>query len=100
MTYQLKLSKKNQGTIPVDMLRNLGLEPNQENILIIFQSLDGDFIIVTPKQMLDRLAGSLSKKLSSKVKAKLAKMTPEEILEAEENAKDEYFKQKYANRKI
>jgi len=100
MTYQVKLSKKNQGTIPVDVLRKLDLQPNQENNVIIYQAMNGDFVIATPQQMLAKLQGSLGKKLSSSVKAKFAKMTPEEILAAEENAKHEYFKAKYAGRKI
>ncbi|MEI6728376.1 MAG: hypothetical protein WCK98_01915 [bacterium] len=100
MTYTVKLSKKNQGAIPVEVLRKLDLVPNQENSIIIFQNLTGDFIVATPQQMLAKLKGSLGKKVSGKVKAKLPKMTMEEILIAEKNAKNEYFRAKYTNRKI
>lgn len=98
MTYQIKLSTKNQGTIPVTLLKTLGLDPNSENTLIIYKDTNGNFVIKTSEQMLADVKGSLGKKLSIKVKNKLAKMTQEEILEAEKNAKNEYFQSKYTNK--
>ncbi len=94
MTYKVKLSKKNQGTLPVALLKTLGLSPNTENTLIIYEDINGNFVIQTLKHMVNSIQGSLGKKLSSKTKTKLAKMTPEEIIEAEKNAKYDHLKTK------
>lgn len=95
MTYKVKLSKKNQGTIPVAVLEDMGLQPNQSNALIIYKNIDGNYFIGTQMQMYQKLAGSLGKKLSPKVKTKLAKMTEEEILEAEKQAVIDGFTAKH-----
>lgn len=95
MSYKVKLSKKNQGAIPVDVLWDIGLTPNQENELVIYKNFKGDYFMGTQLQIVQGLRGSLGKKLTSKVKSKLAKMTPEEILEAEKNARYDYLKAKY-----
>ena len=83
MTYKVKLSKKNQGAIPVAVLRDLDLEPNQENQLIIYKNLDGEYFIGTQQQMLKKLAGSLGQKLSTKVTKKVSKMSLDEVVKAE-----------------
>jgi antitoxin component of MazEF toxin-antitoxin module len=56
-----RLSRKNQLTLPVAMVRQLGLEPGDELDLTVV----GDAIRIerrprTPQEWLDRLAGSLS----------------------------------------
>jgi hypothetical protein len=86
MTYKVKLSKKNQGAIPVAVLRDLDLEPNQENHLIIYKNLNGDYFIGTQHQMLKKLAGSLGQKLSLKVKEKVSNMSFDEVVTAEKQA--------------
>ncbi len=86
MTFKLKLSKKNQGAIPVSVLRELGLEPNQENDLIIYKNLNGEYVIATPLQMFNKMKGSLANSLSKETKEKLSKMTTEEITTEEKKA--------------
>jgi bifunctional DNA-binding transcriptional regulator/antitoxin component of YhaV-PrlF toxin-antitoxin module len=83
MSYTVKLSKKNQGAIPVDILRYLGLEPNQENVLVIYQNINGEIIITTSKLMIDKLAGSLGSKVPQSVKQRNGKLTADQLIEEE-----------------
>ena len=88
MTYKLKISSKNQVTLPVDFLREFGLESNQEPNIIIYKDINGSFIIKKSEQIFRDLAGSLNK--SSIIKEKQKGLTPEQIIELETKSILEY----------
>lgn len=98
MTYKLKLSTRNQVVIPVEFLKNIGLQPNQINDVVIYKDIDDRWIIATNSQLTQKFASSLKNKLGAKVKAKLAKMSAQEILDAEKNSVSQYFKTNYAKK--
>jgi bifunctional DNA-binding transcriptional regulator/antitoxin component of YhaV-PrlF toxin-antitoxin module len=86
MTYKLKISKQNQVTIPVDLLKQLGLTGG--NYLYIKPD-EEDFRIINTRAKINKLAGSLGHKIKDKSKLLLS---DEEFEEALEKSKIEYFK--------
>ena len=68
MAYKVKLSKKNQGTIPVDVLEDLGFVKNTaNNLLILVKDIRGGYRLVNQLQEIQNMAGSINsiEKISS-----------------------------------
>jgi bifunctional DNA-binding transcriptional regulator/antitoxin component of YhaV-PrlF toxin-antitoxin module len=86
MTYKLKISKQNQVTIPVDLLKQLGLTGG--NYLYIKPD-EEDFRIINTRAKVNKLAGSLGPKIKDKSKLGLS---DEDLEKAIEQSKIDYFK--------
>ncbi len=86
MTFKVKISSQNQITLPVDLLKQLGLTGG--NYLYIQPDAE-DFRILNTGAKISKLAGSLGKKI--KDKSKLLK-TPEEFKKALQQSKNDHFK--------
>lgn len=68
MAYKVKLSKKNQGTIPVDVLEDLGFTKNTENnFIILVKDIRGGYRLVNQLQEIQKMAGSLTVPKNTKV---------------------------------
>ena len=68
MAYKVKLSKKNQGTIPVDVLEDLGFVKNTaNNFIILVKDIRGGYRLVNQLQEIQNMAGSINsiEKISS-----------------------------------
>jgi bifunctional DNA-binding transcriptional regulator/antitoxin component of YhaV-PrlF toxin-antitoxin module len=85
MTYKLKISKQKQVTLPVSLLKELGL--NGGDYLYI-KSKEDDFVILNTKAKIKKLAGSLGRKIKDKNKLLKSDKAFEEVLE---NSKADYF---------
>jgi hypothetical protein len=87
MAYRVKLSKKNQGTIPVDVLEDLGFQKNVENnYLILVKDIRGGYRLVNQLEEIKKLAGSLA------IPKNLRAETNEDLERLIELAKEEKFK--------
>jgi len=87
MAYRVKLSKKNQGTIPVDVLEDLGFQKNVENnYLILVKDIRGGYRLVNQLEEIKKLAGSIP--IPKNIKAE----TNEDLERLIELAKEEQFK--------
>lgn len=101
MSYKLKLSSKNQVTIPVALLKDLNLNStkktktskkgDQDTYLIIVKNLQGKYEIVNPYEILDNLQGSLQ------APEHLKNISDEELEEQIKNARITYIKNKYSH---
>jgi bifunctional DNA-binding transcriptional regulator/antitoxin component of YhaV-PrlF toxin-antitoxin module len=91
MTYKLKLSSKNQVTIPVALLRELDIDLTKasDNNLLIVKNLQGKYELVNPFEMLKNLQGSL------KSPKHLENLSDEELEEYIEIAKKAHIQNKY-----
>ena len=98
MTYKVKLSKKNQGTIPVAMLSELGLKPNQENQLVFYKDIDGKIVVASPAQIIQRTKGKL--KVDPSIMAKLKNVSIDKIIEIEKEAAREYRANRLKNKSL
>lgn len=86
MTYKLKVSSQNQVTLPVNLIKELGLSSG----MYIYINPDGDdYKIINTRKKVAKLAGSLKKFV--KDKSKLLN-TSEEFEEVLEKSKAEHFK--------
>ena len=89
MAYKVKLSKKNQGTIPVDVLEDLGFQKNVENnYLILVKDIRGGYRLVNQLQEIKNLAGSVSVPKNIKIES------AEDLEKLIETAKEANFKDK------
>jgi|688.fasta_scaffold372483_3 bifunctional DNA-binding transcriptional regulator/antitoxin component of YhaV-PrlF toxin-antitoxin module len=86
MTYQLKISKQKQVTLPVALLKQLGLTGGD---YLYIKPNEDDFVIINNKVKIQKLAGSLGRKI--KDKSKLLK-TNKEFELALEKSKINSFK--------
>ena len=93
MTYNLKLSSKNQVTIPVALLKDLDIDQTKtsQNSLLIVKNLQGKYELVNPFEMLKNLQGSL------KSPKRLENVSDEELEEYIEIAKKAHIQNKYGN---
>jgi hypothetical protein len=105
MTYKLKLSKKNQVTLPVGLLKAIHILPERNfspaktksalentqipNYLTIAKNFQGRYEIVDPIAMIEELAGSVE------APEHLKGISDEKLEELIEQAKDEYFFEKW-----
>jgi len=86
MTYKLKISKQNQVTIPVAILKELNLSSGG---YLHIKSEQEDFKILNDKAKIHKFAGSLGRKIKDKNKLGLS---DEELEMAIKKAKFDYFK--------
>jgi len=86
MTYQLKISKQKQVTLPVALLKQLGLTGGD---YLYIKPNDDDFVIINNKVKIQKLAGSLGRKIKDKSKLGLS---DEELEKAIEQSKIDSFK--------
>ncbi len=87
MAYKVKLSKKNQGTIPVDVLEDLGFQKNVENnYLILVKDIRGGYRLVNQLEEIKKMAGSLP------IPKNLRAETNEDLEKLIEQAKEEKYK--------
>ena len=86
MTYTLKISKQNQVTLPVNLLKRLGLAGG---MYLHIRPSDDDFKIINTRVKITKLAGSLGRKIKDKTKLGLSN---EELEIAIERSKIESFK--------
>jgi bifunctional DNA-binding transcriptional regulator/antitoxin component of YhaV-PrlF toxin-antitoxin module len=93
MTYKLKLSSKNQVTIPVALLKALDIDmsKNSQNSLLIVRTIHGEYQIVKPIEELKKLQGSLEAPKQFK------NLTDEELEELIEKGKTEFIQDKYGS---
>ncbi len=94
MTYKLKLSSKNQVTIPVALLEDLQIKKSKTkgkstNHLLVVKNLNGNYEIVNPYEMLSDLQGSLQ------APKNLQNLFDEELEKQIEKAKAAHIKSKY-----
>jgi bifunctional DNA-binding transcriptional regulator/antitoxin component of YhaV-PrlF toxin-antitoxin module len=97
MSYKVRVSKKNQATIPVDFLKELGLIPNQINQLVFYKDMDGDYVLSTSSHVLDKSKGVL--KVSNELKTKLQGKTLDQIIALEQSAIRDHNKNRLSKKK-
>ena len=85
MTYKLKVSSQNQVTLPVDLVKKLGVS---SGMYIYINSEGDDFKIINTRKKVAKLAGSLKKYVKDKSKLGIS---DEELDDAIENAKNLHF---------
>jgi hypothetical protein len=110
MTYSLKLSSKNQVTIPVALLKDLNLanttsksskkatkkttkkttKTNSTHLMIV-KNLQGKYELVNPIEIFKNLQGSL------KSPKNLERLSDEQLEEQIEIARNTYIQNKYSN---
>jgi hypothetical protein len=93
MTYKLKISSKNQVTIPVALLKELDIDVSKtsQNSLLIVKTIHGEYQIVNPIEELKKLQGSLE------VPKQFKNLTNEELEALIEKGKTEFIKDKYGS---
>lgn len=106
MTYQLKLSSKNQVTIPVAVLKDLGLlektsspigktkSSKKSTYLVLSKNFKGEYELINPRSTMVNVKGSL------KVPDHLQGLTDEQLNKAVEKGKVEYLKTKYGSKNL
>jgi bifunctional DNA-binding transcriptional regulator/antitoxin component of YhaV-PrlF toxin-antitoxin module len=95
MTYTLKISSKNQVTIPVALLKDLGIKKSKNkekttDYLLVVKNLQGKYEIVNPFEILRDLQGSLQ------APKHLQNLSDEELENLIEKAKTAHIKSKYS----
>jgi bifunctional DNA-binding transcriptional regulator/antitoxin component of YhaV-PrlF toxin-antitoxin module len=96
MTYHLKLSSKNQVTIPVSLLKDLKIKKSKtksepSSYLLVVKNLQGKYEIVNPFEILRDLQGSLQ------TPRHLQNLSDEELENQIEKSKLAYMKSKYSD---
>jgi bifunctional DNA-binding transcriptional regulator/antitoxin component of YhaV-PrlF toxin-antitoxin module len=86
MTYQLKISKQNQVTLPVNLLKYLNLSAGD---FIYIKADNEDFRILNTKAKIENLSGSLGSKVKDRSKLGIS---DEELEKAIEKSKMLAFK--------
>jgi bifunctional DNA-binding transcriptional regulator/antitoxin component of YhaV-PrlF toxin-antitoxin module len=95
MSYELSISTKNQVTLPVSLLRDMGILPKSHDTpqkLIISKNFDGRYELVNPAKVLEELLNTESK--SS------VKLSDSELEQAIEESKNSHFKNKYTAKNV
>lgn len=88
MTYQVKLSKKNQGTIPVKVLEELGMPKNSSQYVLLVKDIRGGYRLVNQLQEIQKMAGSIE------VPKDLQNLSDDELESHIQQAKHDHFSSK------
>jgi hypothetical protein len=90
MVYKVNVTTQNQASLPIKFINELGLTPNQKNKLIVYKDEAGRFVITTDSDLVTTLAGSLKNKVNP---IKLG-LSDDELEEAIQKSKAQYFSKK------